>query len=319
MSEVPFGYGILSQGEMITSPEQHRLVAKRAWLQIWDFLMLNDEQIKATRLPVPWPLEEDHDILLKRQEAARNLSRFDSIEAYKKYVVSDDESHYDKGYVQRSLDVDISSNPRYVWMKNQVVAENPLRVLDVGSGCGNLAVALGRAGYQVTAMMPNPIAVQAISEVSKEENIAVEAIDAMIEDVDFGESKFDAVVIGEVIEHVSNDVAVLQKCCALAEKCVIVTTPLGSVEQGFRPNAAWRSESEHVRAYSKNGFSALLRRLTGVKIGPIEEVYSITGLRGQEVRCLCCKLTKIKEVPDGNQQHPVVNATGETHANAVGG
>ena len=117
-------------------------------------------------------------------------------------------------------------------------------------------------------------------------------------------------MIGEVIEHVGNDVLALQRCCDMAGTAVLVTTPVGSCDSGFHENARWREHTEHVRAYTERSLRATLNKLVGVTYDEIKVLDTCSGLTGQQMECFCVRLDKVKETADGNQQHQVVTAQG---------
>jgi len=70
-------------------------------------------------------------------------------------------------------------------------------------------------------------------EISKNKKIHTEYIGKRIEDVDFPEKNFDAVVMVEVLEHLSEEkgLLVLNKAEKWAKKKVIISTPNGFISQ----------------------------------------------------------------------------------------
>lgn len=294
-----FDGGVLCQGEIVLSKEQDRLLAKKAWLYLWEYLTRNDERVKVTRLPIPWSLQEDKDIeravnessefLKKRFSDPKGLIEFQKIEARK--------------YTQKMFEMTdmklAKSSERIRWMVEQTLAENPLTVLDVGAGYGNVSVTIARHGICTTSVVCCEEETIFAKEHTKEENLPMEWLVGLFEQINFGERKFDVVLCGEVIEHVADPMNFLQKCCDLAKKAVVVTTPYGSVEGGFVPNADWREHNSfHVRAFSHRGFEQLLAQLTGVKVeGEIVRKYTLYNYLEERVHCICAKLvkTEVKE------------------------
>lgn len=286
---VPFGLGVLSQGEIILSPEADRLLAKKSWLFLYEYLLRNDEKIKAVRIPVPWSLFSDADIEKRLREGAKVFERFSSPEKYREYYKSV-EAHYADHAIKYSFDM-FRKRARLNWIFDSVIAENPLTVLDVGAGYGEMAVMLARAGIQVTALNLSPENSASMRAYLGDEALPLEWITGLFEQLDFKDTKFDLVLCGEVLEHVYDDLSFLQKCVDLAKQAVIVTTPIGSCEAGFLPNA--KLQDEHVRAYSKRSFADLLNRLTGVKKNfNVHEKESLHGFRGQPIKCFCVRLEK---------------------------
>jgi len=298
MSEVSFGLGILSQGDIVNNPEHHRILAKKSWLQMWDYLMMNDEVILARSLPVPWSLDQDMDIRLRRGEVERVLARFQSKEAYLTYI-NGSESYVTKDLIESRWPNSISRE-RVKWVVEQATVDNPLTLLDIGVGFGELSLNIAKKGYQVTGITPHKESVQWLNEIAQADKMPAQFIEGLAEDIDFGERKFDVVLCCELLEHVLDPRGVLLKCCDLANKSVIITTPRGSCEGGFHPNADWRRHNDHVRAFSDLSFRNLLGLTKEfAPIADIKIVESVTGLRGHPIGCYCSKLVRVpKEVKD---------------------
>ena len=292
MNEVPFGFGVLSQGEVITSPDQDRLVAKRAWLQLWEYLSRQDEFMKAMRLPVPSTLDRDFDIRRALSETRAVLSRFASRETLMQFI--EGQEPMDRGHIEACIK-GAREVARYAWLYRHIMAENPLTVLDVGCGYGEFAVLLARSGIHVTAVAPLESKTAITRDIVKDEKLPIEWIHGLFEELDFGETRFDVVVAGEILEHVEDDVAFLEKAVNLAKNLVLLTTPSGAVEEGFLPpddsfhNHRLRG---HVRAYSVQSLKALLGTVPGVTVEKLEEVKGSGGYRGQGIKCFLVKLRK---------------------------
>ncbi|MBU0504077.1 MAG: methyltransferase domain-containing protein [Candidatus Omnitrophota bacterium] len=136
-------------------------------------------------------------------------------------------------------------------------------VLDLGCGpsspveyCRNIEYSLG-----VEAHLPY------FEETSKK-NIHTEYRNERIEDIDFPENSFDAVLMLEVLEHLPEEIAkaVLNKAEKWARKKVIVSSPNGFLRQGSLDNnylqahlSGWR-----FKKMIKLGFKC--RGLAGLKI-----------------------------------------------------
>lgn len=101
-------------------------------------------------------------------------------------------------------------------------------VLDLGCGpssplqyCKNLDHSVG-----VEAFPP-------YLEESKRKNIHSEYLDKKIEELDFPENSFDAVILIEVLEHLPEDVGlkILEKAEKWAKKKIIISSPNGFISQ----------------------------------------------------------------------------------------
>jgi SAM-dependent methyltransferase len=101
-------------------------------------------------------------------------------------------------------------------------------VLDLGCGpssplqyCRNVKYSIGVEAFRTSL------------EESKEKKIHTEYLEKKVEDVDFPEKYFDAVILIEVLEHLPEDAgyAMLEKAEKWAKKKVIVSTPNGFLPQ----------------------------------------------------------------------------------------
>lgn len=323
MENVDFGRGILSQGQRFLSHEDHRLFAKMCWQGLHDYLRLNDERIKAHQLAsvIPHSLDEDPDVLKLCREGREALSYFASDEINKSNLQTEEEWAPDGAIVNRAkggaVDVRVS------WVKDKATASNPTTILEVGGGWCELSVDLGRDAYQVTTLLPNQHVIDLVQPILDEEGLPVELVNTTIEGFNPGDTRFDAVLCCEVLEHVADDLSVLQKCCDMANDTVVVTVPVGSCEGGFFCHGDHKIYVDHpyghVRAYSKKSLSRLLSKLTGVSIGwsndrpgEIEKMFLNTGFGGKPIESFLVKLTKEKSY----DSHLTASPEAHEHANA---
>jgi ubiquinone/menaquinone biosynthesis C-methylase UbiE len=294
MFEAKFGTGILSQGEIITTPEQHRLIAKRAWMSLADYFRLNDEFTKIVQIPLPWSLDEDSDIRDIRSQAYDVLARFANPDSFQEYV-EDSEFYHTIEIMEECYKRGMYSS-RLQWLDQQVTAENPKTVLDVGVGWGEVSRLLADRNYMVTGICPNQGVVDRLNKLT--ENSSAEFLCTTLEEADFGDRRFDVVVATEILEHVAADRPFLRKCCDLAERAVLLTTPVGSTEYGFFPNADWRENLQHVRSYSHKSFESLVTGVGGdfEMSGGVEALQQlVSSYNGHPIYAFCCKLVRTKE------------------------
>jgi SAM-dependent methyltransferase len=125
-----------------------------------------------------------------------------------------------------------------------VLAAQPGRVvLNVGAGQGTFTNLLADRGFEVTSTDVSPAAVDVLR---RRVGGAVEAADAT--DLPFPDASVDAVVLGEVLEHVDDDGAALREAAR-------VLKPNGVLALSVPRNPAWFSASDrwagHVRRYTK--------------------------------------------------------------------
>ena len=260
MSECRFGYGIENHGELVTSPEQHRLLAKRAWMQLHKYFLTNNEIFKALRIPVPWSLEEDLEVRETLERCLERIQKFGSEDELRTYI-NKNEEYGDEGFIKAALAQMRNPSPRRAWVLDLVRSFSPESILDIGSGCGELPVLLGSEGYNVTGITANKESCRYLNEYALEEKLPIKIVDGLFEYMDFGDMTFDVVVAAEVIEHVQNDAWFLEKCASVAEKAIVITTPVGSCDGGFLPNSKWVEDGAHIRSYSGESFDRLVNRI----------------------------------------------------------
>jgi SAM-dependent methyltransferase len=124
-----------------------------------------------------------------------------------------------------------------------VLEANPGRkVLNAGAGQGTFSSRLLERGFEVTSADASEAAVAVLRE-----RVGGEVVQADVSALPFAERTFDAVVLGEVLEHVDDDGA------ALAE-CRRVLVPGGVLAASVPANPAWFGPSDrwagHRRRYS---------------------------------------------------------------------
>ena len=300
-STLQSGFGVLSQGELITSQEQDRLVAKRAWLQLYNYLQRHDERILAARLPVPWSLEEDAEIRNLKMMANQSLAYLNASDSTIDEIGSDE-----MGAVEGLSDLlpvlfnDIKKFPRVRWILDKILSYNPLTVLDCGVGWGEITFAIAKLGIHVVAVAPCEGAVSYAKQRAKESEVSIEFIHGLLEACDFGVRKFDIVLCGEVIEHVANDIDFVDKAVGLARQAVIITTPHGSVERGFlgQRNDHTKVRGQHIRAYSKSRFQRLIndvQRNNTVCAKGVDEIQGIKNLSGEVTTNFCTVLEVVND------------------------
>jgi len=124
-----------------------------------------------------------------------------------------------------------------------LTAEPEGRVLDVGAGSGTFSNRLAARGFEVTS---TDVTDEALDVLRTRVSGVVARADAT--SLPFPEASFDAVVLGEVLEHVEDDAG------ALAEAARVLR-PHGVLALSVPRNPAWYTKSDrwagHVRRYTR--------------------------------------------------------------------
>lgn len=122
-------------------------------------------------------------------------------------------------------------------------AEPGRKVLNAGAGQGTFSQRLLERGFEVTSTDASDAAVAVLRE-----RAGGEVVQADVGALPFPERTFDAVVLGEVLEHVDDDGAALQECRR-------VLAPGGVLAASVPANPAWFGPSDrwagHRRRYSR--------------------------------------------------------------------
>lgn len=121
-------------------------------------------------------------------------------------------------------------------------------VLNAGAGLGSFSRLLEERRFDVTSTDVSPAAVDHLRRI-----VHGRVLDADLEVLPFEAATFDAVVLGEVLEHVGDDVRGLREVAR-------VLKPGGVVAISVPANPAWFSVSDrwagHFRRYSRAGLMA---------------------------------------------------------------
>jgi SAM-dependent methyltransferase len=116
-------------------------------------------------------------------------------------------------------------------------------VLNAGAGLGSFTALLERRGFDVTS---SDVSVAALAELAQRTRGSV--VRADLTELPFADKDFDAIVLGEVLEHVQDD------CAALAEARRVVR-PGGSLALSVPRNPDWFGASDvwagHFRRYGR--------------------------------------------------------------------
>ena len=154
---------------------------------------------------------------------------------------------------------------RIDWMADQTQGQ---RVLDVGCNEGVLEILLARRGFDVTGVDSDATALEfarrLLANEPEEVGARVRLIHGDLARTVLALDPFDTVVIGEVLEHLEDPEALLDRILELVrpEGRVVITTPFG-----FHPH------ENHRQTFCLSGFLALLKPRCGLELLQVEDGY----------------------------------------------
>jgi len=155
--------------------------------------------------------------------------------------------------------------PRHVFRENMILKHlekrtaRGARVLDAGSGSGTLSLRIGRAGYQVLGIDASDAFVSHAEEKSRQSRlndaVAFRKMDLL--NPDLKTASFDAVVSGEVLEHLEHDDQAVQTYYKVLKQggYCIVTVP--AHPHLWSPVDEWAG---HVRRYTRDALETMFRK-----------------------------------------------------------
>jgi 2-polyprenyl-3-methyl-5-hydroxy-6-metoxy-1,4-benzoquinol methylase len=100
------------------------------------------------------------------------------------------------------------------------------KILDIGCGNGNISLALGSLGFNVTGVDIDPSSIEKARRLNKFPNVKFDVLDANAFDVT---DEFDAIVCSEVLEHLEDPSDLVQSIFQILKKegVLVATVPNG--------------------------------------------------------------------------------------------
>jgi SAM-dependent methyltransferase len=116
-------------------------------------------------------------------------------------------------------------------------------VLNVGAGQGTFSQLLEARGFEVTSVDPSPEAVELLRARARGRVLA-----ASSESLPFADASFDAAVLGEVLEHVEDDLAGLREVRRVVRAGGVIAISVPANPDWFGPSDEWAG---HHRRYTR--------------------------------------------------------------------
>jgi SAM-dependent methyltransferase len=132
-------------------------------------------------------------------------------------------------------------------------------LLNVGAGQGTFTQLLEARGFDVTSVDPSPEAIELLLR----GRVRGPVLAASAGELPFDDASFDSAVLGEVLEHIEDDLAALREVAR-------VVRPGGAVAASVPANPAWFGPSDewagHRRRYTRE---ALAKLCTGAALAVV--------------------------------------------------
>lgn len=124
-----------------------------------------------------------------------------------------------------------------------LAAEPGPRVLNAGAGQGTFSLRLEQGGFDVTSVDESEAVVAVLRP-----RLRGEVRQADVTDLPFEDERFDAAVLGEVLEHVPDDEAALREVARVLRPGGALAVSVPANPSRFGPSDRWAG---HLRRYSR--------------------------------------------------------------------
>jgi SAM-dependent methyltransferase len=125
------------------------------------------------------------------------------------------------------------------------------RVLNVGAGQGSFTRLLEGRGYDVVSSDFSPAAVAVLRD-----RVRGDVVQADMTDLPFPDCSFDAVVAGEVIEHIEDDRGALGESARVIRPNGVLALSVPAHPEWFGASDRWAG---HARRYTRKGLEHVIR------------------------------------------------------------
>ena len=125
-------------------------------------------------------------------------------------------------------------------------------LLNVGAGQGTFSQLLERRGFAVTSVDPSPEAVGLLRE-----RVRGPVFAASAGELPFADAQFDGAVLGEVLEHIEDDLGALREVVRVVRRGGVVAASVPANPAFFGPSDEWAG---HHRRYTRESLHELCTR-----------------------------------------------------------
>jgi SAM-dependent methyltransferase len=119
------------------------------------------------------------------------------------------------------------------------------QVLNAGAGQGTFTQLLERRGFDVTSTDASPAAVEVLGQ-----RVDGPAVQADVTALPFADASFDAVVLGEVLEHVPDDRKAAAEVSRVLRRGGVLALSVPAHPRLYGPSDRWAG---HIRRYQRAG------------------------------------------------------------------
>ena len=159
-----------------------------------------------------------------------------------------------------------------------------LNIIDVGCGGGLISVPICQLGAKVTAIDANSYNIKALSEYTKNNNLAINPINTTVEEYisNYPDQLYDVVLCLEVLEHVSNQSAFIQNLLKLLKPTGILI--LSTINRTIKSYAHAIIAAEYILKWvptNTHDYSKFLKPSELYKILEVNNFHlkNLTGLK----------------------------------------